>query len=108
MNQAIQNAAIDVAKKAAEYLTPKLRDAATAANWPSDVVISLTVKSDKGALYIDYPETFEERINNLEYGEVGQSPNAVFRPFFARYSEHLEELMSDAVVNILAEVGAIN
>jgi len=107
MSQATETALIDVTKKAADSLTPKLREAATAANWPSDVVVSIAVKADKDSLYIDYPETFEERINNLEYGEVNQSPNAVFRPFFAKYSTYLEEFIGTAMANMLVKNGGL-
>lgn len=51
----VKTALINVAAAAADRLTPILRNMAIAAGWPSDVVLSLTVKADKGALYIDYP-----------------------------------------------------
>ena len=108
MNQAIEAAAKDAAKKAARKLTPVLRNQAVAAGWPSDIVLNLTVESVNGVLYIDYPDADAQRVDDLEYGALGSSPTAVIRPFMARYASHLEEIMSNAIVDVINEMGVFS
>lgn len=108
MKLSIEAAAKDAAIKSADKLTPVLRNMAIAANWPSDIVLSLTVKAQDGSLVIDYPAEFEDRINDLEYGQRDQAPNAVLRSFVARFASHLEEVMSNAAVDVLADMGVFN
>ena len=107
MNASLKNAAIAVTKNVEGPLTASLRDRAYRAEWPSDVIIQLNVKAKDGALYIDYPDELDERINNLEYGSEGVSPQAVLRPFMSRYASHMEEDFSNSVVDVLAEIGAL-
>lgn len=108
MNKTIEAAAKDAAIKSADRLTSVLRNMAIAADWPSDIVFNLTVKAQDGSLVIDYPEEFEDRINDLEYGQRDQAPNAVLRAFSSRFASHLEEIMSDTTVNVLADMGVFN
>jgi hypothetical protein len=107
VNASLKNAAIAVTKNVEGPLTASLRDRAYRAEWPSDVIIQLNVKAKDGALYIDYPDELDERINNLEYGSEGVSPQAVLRPFMSRYASHMEEDFSNSVVDVLAEIGAL-
>ena len=107
MNAALKNAAIAVTTNVEGPLTADLRDKAYKAEWPSDIIIQLSVKAKEGALYIEYPDELDERINNLEYGSEGVSPQAVFRPFMSRYATHMESDFSNSVVDVLAEIGAL-
>jgi hypothetical protein len=107
VNASLKKAAIAVTKNVEGPLTASLRDKAYKAEWPSDVIIQLNVKAKDGALYIDYPDELDERINNLEYGSEGVSPQAVLRPFMSRYASHMEEEFSNSVVDVLAEIGAL-
>jgi hypothetical protein len=108
VNKTIEAAAKDAATQSANKLTPILRNMAIAANWPSDIVLSLTVKAQDGKLVIDYPETFEDRINDLEYGQRDQAPSAVLRSFVSRFASHLEEIMSNTSMTVLSELGVFN
>ena len=107
MNAALKKAAIAVTQNVEGPLTAALRDKAYKSEWPSDIIIQLSVKAKDGALYIDYPENLEERINDLEYGTEGVSPQAVFRPFMSRYASTMENDLSNSVVDVLAEIGAL-
>jgi len=108
MNAELQNAAKDVAKKSAIKLTPLLRDMAYKAEWPSDIIIQLEVKAEDANLVVSYPESLEERINDLEYGSEGGAPKPVIRPFNYRYAKNLEEEMSDSLGDVLNEMGVFN
>jgi hypothetical protein len=107
VNAALNNAAKAVTQNVAGPLTADLRNRAFKAEWPSDIVIQLTVKADEGVLYIEYPDDLEERINDLEYGTEGVSPSPVIRPFMSRYAENMGQDFSNSVVDILAEIGAL-
>jgi hypothetical protein len=107
VNATLQNAAIVVTKNVAGPLTAELRNMAFKAEWPSDIIVQLTVKADEGALYIEYPDDVEERINDLEYGAEGVSPSPVIRPFMSRYAQNMEQDFSNSIVDILAEIGAL-
>lgn len=108
MKSSIEAAAKDAAIKSADRLTPVLRNMAIAADWPSDITLNLTVKAKDGSLYIDYPEELEDRINDLEYGQRDQAPNPVLRSFSTRFASHLEEVMSNASVDVLTDMGVFN
>ena len=108
MNAAIERAAKDVARKSALKLTPVLRDQAFRAEWPPELILQLTVKAEDENLYISYPEEFDSRIEDLEYGTQNQAPRPVLRPFMARYASNLEQEVSESVVNILADIGALS
>ena len=108
MNAAIEKAAIDVAQKSAQKLTPVLRNMASQAGWPGEVVLELSVKAKDADIYIDYPESIDSVIQDLEYGEEHGTPKAVLRPFMARYAANLEQEVSESIVNILTEIGAFS
>jgi hypothetical protein len=108
MKEEILKAAKLVAKKSASKLTPELRNMASQAGWPSDIIIELSVKAKDENLYISYPEGLEDKVNNLEYGTPNTAPNAVIRPFTARMHKHLEQEVSESIIAILTDVGAFS
>lgn len=108
MNIAIEKAAKDAAQKSALKLTPVLRNMASQAGWPGEVILELSVKAKDANIYIDYPEALDSTIQNLEYGEEKGTHKAALRPFMARYAAHLEQEVSESIVDILTEMGAFN
>jgi len=104
----MEKAAQDVARKSALTLTPVLRDMAFRAEWPSDLIIQLKVEAVDSELVVSYPEDLEDRINDLEYGDEKTPAKAVIRPFTYRYAKHLEENVSESLVDILGEMGVLN
>lgn len=109
VNSILEQAANKSAKKSADKLTPVLRYEAAKAGWPGDIIVNLNVRAKDGSLYIEYPEDMDTRINDLEYGDgKDAAPNAVIRPFMARYSSHLEEIVSGTLVDIMGEMGVFN
>lgn len=92
----------------AARLTSSLRDMAYRAEWPTDVIVQLVIKSEDSNLFIYYPEELEEQINNLEYGTPNQAPQSVFRPFIARFASELEQDVSEGIIDTLAFMGVFN
>jgi hypothetical protein len=93
------------AGKVSARLTPILKDMATTANWPSDIVFQLEVKVEDMTIRVDYPEAIKSRVENLEYGD-NSSPNAVLRPFLLRYEEQIGDILSQELSDTLYELGA--
>lgn len=107
MNAILKDAAVAATKNLSAPLTAALRDRAYRAEWPADIVLELSVKASDGALYIEYPERLEERIQDLEYGTEETAPRTVLRSFMYRYAAHMETDVTNSVVNVLAEIGAL-
>jgi len=108
MNIAVENAAKDIARKSALRLTSVLRNMAFRAEWPSDIIVQLVVKAEDENLYISYPEEFEARIQDLEYGTPNTSPQPVLRIFTARYAANLEREVSETLFHLMENMGVFN
>jgi len=108
VNATMEKAAIDVARKSARKLTPVLRNMASSAEWPGEIVIQLSVQSEGPNLVVAYPEDLEEQINELEYGSENTPARPAIRPFTYRYSKQLEAEISETVIDILGEMGVFN
>lgn len=94
--------------KAAERLTPEFRQLALNAGWPAGVVLQMTVEAFEGALYVDYPEELKDEVEDLEYGTPKSAPNAVIRPFMARYEDNIGDIFSSAFESVAVDLGAFN
>ncbi len=93
---------------AADRLTPELRQLALNAGWPADIALQIDVEFFEGALYLDYPEEISGKIEDLEYGTPNSAPNAVIRPFMARYEDSIGDIFSSAFEGATADLGAFN
>lgn len=62
-------------------LTTEFRKHALNLGWSLDVVSQMSVVWDDNGFGFDYPPTLEEKIDNLEYGEVGSSPSRAMLNF---------------------------
>jgi hypothetical protein len=97
-----------LSEELAEYLKPKLEELfislASASGWPQDIIIqvAVVVKPDL-TLTLEYPPTIKDRVENLEYGAVGEMPNAVIRPFMLRAPKHVEAAIKDKALASLLE-----
>ena len=92
----------------AEYIKPKLDglfvSLAAASGWPQDIINSVeVVVSPDSSLTLEYPPTMKDRIENLEYGAVGEIPNAVIRPFMLRAPKLVEEAIKDKTLSALLD-----
>lgn len=94
------------AKSAAKQLTLELRDLAVAAGWPADVASSLSVVLINGSLNIDYPDSMDQRIQDLEYGSFEKPPKSVLRKFMYRTEQVTSQILGGEVLDtIIMEAG---
>jgi hypothetical protein len=90
-------------------LTKQLRDFAFTSGWPSRLVSKLNVELSGGNLIVVYPDEYASEIENLEYGNAAQLPNAAIRPFILRTSKTLKTVLDNMVVgSLIEEVGVFN
>ena len=90
-------------------LTQQLRALAMSSGWPANLINKLNVDLDGGKLVVNYPEEFAVQIENLEYGNTGQLPNAAIRPFILRTSQSLKPVLDNLVVgSLIDELGVFN
>lgn len=89
------------AQSAAKELTVELRDLAVAAGWPTDVAGSLSVVLVNGSLNIDYPESMDSQIQDLEYGNASTPPKTVLRKFMYRTENIASKILGGEVLDNL-------
>lgn len=99
--------ASDIAVEQAPLLTKELRRRARAAEWPSDVINSLDVIPNGGAISISYPEDLKTKVEDLEYGSMSSMPNPVLRPFSSFAAEYLASVLKNRVAKDFLENGGI-
>jgi hypothetical protein len=104
-NKSTSNLASDIANSVVHELTVSLHDMARSANWPGDLINSLEVINDNGFIYVSYPNQFKERIENLEYGNRNDAPNAVIRPFINREVYTLAKETKSGIMDYIKETG---
>lgn len=90
-----------------QRFTDVLRNMAYDAGWPEDIVSSLSLVCDGKAVQISYPESFSSRINNLEFGDVGQPPNSVLRTFMLRHENEASKELVELVAKDIYEHGGV-
>ena len=94
------------AKSAAKELTLELRDLAVAAGWPTDIASNLSVVLTNGSLNIDYPESMDQRVQDLEYGSFNKPPKSVMRKFQYRTEQVTSNILGGEVLdNLIMEAG---
>ena len=97
-------------RKAAERLTPELRNKAIMVGWPPYIVEELTVEVNEsdGEFYVDYPENLAQQIEDLEYGTQKRPGNPVIRPFMYLHNENTADIYESAFEDIAMTLGAFN
>ena len=80
----LNSLALEIAQKVIPGLNASLKAYAAAAGWPEKVVSSMDVAFDSGEIYINYPDSVADEIDDLEYGKPFGLPNPVIRPFIER------------------------
>lgn len=88
-------------------LTLDLRKKAKDAGWPANLVNKLTVVSEKGAIFIDYPEEYKQKIEDLEFGTGKNLPNSVIRPFIYTASSEVAWALKQRVAEDIFENGGV-
>lgn len=90
-----------------QRFTGVLRNMAYDAGWPDDIVSSLSLIYEDGAVQISYPESLTTRVNDLEFGKEGQPPNSVIRSFMLRHQNDASKEISYLVAQDIYEGGGI-
>ena len=99
-----------LSEELSQYLKPKLEqlfiNLASASGWPSDVINSIEVViGPNSTLSLDYPDAMKNKIEDLEYGAIGEIPNAVIRPFMLRAPSYVETAFKEkALAQLLDSV----
>jgi hypothetical protein len=97
-----------LSEELSSYLKPKLEELfinlATTSGWPSDIIseVSVVVGQDM-TLSLDYPPALKSKIDDLEYGAIGEIPNAVIRPFMLRAPKYIEEAIKEKAMGPLLD-----
>lgn len=77
------------------------------AGWPDEVVSSLSLTYENGAVQISYPERLTLEVNDLEFGTESRPPNSVIRTFMLRHQNDASKEISYLVAQDIYEGGGI-
>jgi hypothetical protein len=98
----------DAAYLAVPLLNSQLKAAATTAGWPAHIIEAISVNYDGSTLYVDVPPSYQDEVDDLEYGTPYGLPNAVVGPFISRSEDTIKDILMDKAVGevtaLLAEV----
>jgi hypothetical protein len=100
----------EIALSLVSDLTTELHIWAKKSAWPEKVIESMSVQFKDGSLIVDYPEETANEIESLEYGGGSGPyvmPNAVIRPVIYRAANVINDAISNAVINDIADTGGI-
>jgi hypothetical protein len=103
----ITPAANAVLKPLKAQLTKELRVDAKRAKWPANLVKTLSISIKSSMIYVQYPNDLAEQIEDLEYGNKGQTPKPVIRFFMDRHADTVSNALVEASLNLLESKGVI-
>lgn len=101
-----ETAELDAATSdAAYYLMPllneELKNTASAAGWPKELVAGLFIDFDGSDLTVSYPEAMAQQIEDLEYGTGSNLPNSVIRSFSYRIDDIIRSVFENQTFDTL-------
>ena len=85
--------------------TPALKNMASDAGWPQNLVDALEITYVRGNIIITYPDQLSQEIEDLEYGIPQGIPNSVIRPFMNRYEFSANKDISEIVAENIFTYG---
>jgi hypothetical protein len=98
----------DAAYRILPILNSQFKEAATTAGWPSHIVDAISINYDGTAIYVDVPPTYQDEVDDLEYGTPYGLPTSVIGPFISRSEDLIKNVLLDKAVDevtaLLAEV----
>lgn len=97
LNSALSSALADKQ----DALTKQLQKDAIKLGWPANVARSLSVHISEAGITVEYPESMDDAIGDLEYGGADNSPSVVFRMFDERHRDEILSYITDASVDYL-------
>ena len=99
----LQFAASDAAQLLQPLLETKLKEAASTAGWPENIVRALTVDFDGSNLLVKYPDELASDIDDLEYGKPYGLPNPVIRPFIYDSENYVKEVLVSRTLDLILD-----
>lgn len=79
LTNSLNKIAKSLAAEIAVAETQRLRQNASDANWPSDIVSKLTVSTKDNGHTVTYEDRVKNRVMDLEYGTTSTPPSPVIR-----------------------------
>lgn len=89
------------ARVKADEMTVDFRNQAQASGWPVSIYERISVVYTSGNLKLEWPQSIDSAVHNLEYGKLGQPANPVIRRFKNRLDKYLEEILNSEVIDAL-------
>lgn len=93
MSSAYERITRNIASRSVGMLTERLRDMATSAGWPVQVVKAISVRQTKSDIEIHVASGYETQVNEWEYGTTERAPTGVIRNFTARVPKLIEQIV---------------
>ena len=97
----------DIAYYAIPPLKKLLLEKARSAGWPEDVIKVLDITYDGKSLSVHYPDEFEQKVMDLEYGALSSLPNPAIRPFMNRSDSILKTIFEGKIFDDLATMEGV-
>lgn len=103
----LQFVASDAARLLQPLLEQHLQDTAEAANWPENIIKSLSVVFDGENLLVKYPDELSAEIDDLEYGKPFGLPNPVIRPFIYSSEDYIKEILVVRTLDLILDAEGV-
>jgi len=88
----------DVAYRVLPILNSRFKESATTAGWPAHIIEAISVNYDGAVVYVDVPASYQDEVDDLEYGTPYGLPNPVIGPFISRSEDILKDALMDKTV----------
>lgn len=98
-NDNLEHLSDSAAKELIEPLTNLLHSLAEKSGWPEDIILSLSVELNEDfEIFVNYPDSMRQEIEDLEYGAFQGLPNAVIRPFIYRAPSIIKQILEEQII----------
>jgi len=98
-NDNLEHLSDSAAKELIEPLTKLLHSLAEKSGWPEEIIVNLSVEINENfELFVNYPDSMRQEIEDLEYGAFQGLPNAVIRPFIYRAPSIIKQTLESQII----------
>jgi hypothetical protein len=94
----------DAAYRVLPTLNTKLKAAAATAGWPAHIIEAISVNYDGKTIYVDVLPSYQNEVDDLEYGTPYGLPNSVIGPFISRSEDTINDVLMDKTVEEFTEL----
>jgi hypothetical protein len=106
-DRSLQFAATDAAQILQPLLEENLQEAARTADWPENIVNSLTVDFDGDNLLIKYPDELAGEIDDLEYGKPYGLPKPALRSFIYSSEAYIKDVLALRTLDLILDAEGV-